>query len=145
MAKSSINLVSDDIIQKQIIRSQIESGQMTNSLYETLSPDQQNLVREVLFEMYQNPIQTPVALSGLEFSVFGLAKLFFRMFPPTATPQYDEVTQAFYARLKEYVDQHEMTVDPNDWYVPYMEKNMLVVKKNRAEYKEKKIEITGQF
>jgi hypothetical protein len=145
MAKESINLVPDSVIQKQAIRYQIESGQMTNAIYETLPPDQQQLVREVLFEMYQNPIPDPVALSGLEFTVFGLAKLFFAMFPPSATPQYPPEVQAFYEALKSYVDQHEITLDPNDWYIPYALQQMLKVKENRAEYKAKKIEIVGEF
>lgn len=142
MARERYSLVPQEELKKEEIRTQIEQGMLTYEVFQTLTPKEQNKVREALFEMYAHPIDVPHALSGLEFAFFMLAKLFFRL---QSGEPLNEQEQQFYDRLKEIIDQHEVALDPNAWYIPYVEEKMQRVLANRSEYKQKKIEITGSF
>lgn len=141
MAKEKISLITEEDSRKGKIQHQIKAGLMTNEIYETLSPTEQAQVRATLFEMHANPVEAPVALSGLEFIVFGLAKLLFKKHEGQLTVQEQE----FYDRFKEMVMKHEITMNASDWYVPYAEDAMLKAKQNREDYKRKKVDITGSF
>jgi hypothetical protein len=114
-----------------------------NQSYQSLSIDDQNKVKEVLFEMYSQPVSTPQALSAIEFTLFGMAKLFMKMNLDTSNLSESEVE--FYNMFKNYVNQHEITLNPNDWYIPYSKLKMEATLANREEYKMKKINITGEF
>lgn len=141
MARERISLVSEEATQKESIQYQIKAGLMNNDVYEKLSIEDKAQVRAILFEMHSAPVEAPVALSGLEFIVFGLAKVLFKKHEGDLTTQEQE----FYDRFKEMVFKHEITMDASDWYVPYAENAMLKAKQNREEYKAKKIDIIGQF
>lgn len=142
MARERINLVSEEILKDQSIAQQINSNLLTNEVYNSLSVAEQNNVKKVLFEMYSEPVVAPEALSGLEFAIFGLAKLFFRVESDTPLTEAESV---YYDRFRQFIDQHEITLDPTDWHVPYAEAKMLKAKENRADYKQRKTEITGNF
>lgn len=142
MGKETFILVPEEEISNLNIQQRLSSGELTLEVFETLSPEEQAQVKGVLFNKYSEPVPTPAALSALEFTIFGLAKLFFKV---GDGGELTETEQAFYDRFREYVDQHEITLNPNDWYVPYAESGMLTAKENRAEYKTKKEEITGSF
>lgn len=47
--------------------------------------------------------------------------------------------------FKDYVNQHEISLNPHDWYIPYSQAKMQATLANCEEYKMKKIEITGEF
>jgi hypothetical protein len=142
MAKETISLVSDEELRKLSIQQRLQAGEITHEVYNAMTPDEQQEVVKVLFESHENPIPVPHALSGLEFAIFALAKIFFKK-DSGAVLTADE--QAFYDRFKQMVDQHELTLDANSWYIPYAESKMLAVKQNREDYKLKKIDITGSF
>ncbi|MNQ81970.1 hypothetical protein D3C85_970080 [compost metagenome] len=142
MAREKIDLMSEGELAKLGLQHQIAEGLLTNEVYKTLSAAEQNNVKAVLFEMYGQPVAAPVALSSLEFTVFGLAKIFFKK---DSNVPLTEQEQAFYGRFKSYIEQHEMTMNAGDWYVPYAEANMLAAQENREAYKAKKLEITGDF
>lgn len=142
MARERINLVSEQELNDGKIKQDIEQGLLTNTVYNSLSLDEQNNVKKVLFEMHSEPVVAPEAFSGLEFAIFGLAKLFFKVQSGTTLTTQE---QEFYDRFQQFIEQHEITMDASDWYVPYAEAKMLATKDNRAEYKQKKIDITGSF
>lgn len=141
MARERIRLVPEEEVKEKEIQFQIEENLMTNKVYEALTPEEQNKVKEVLFEMHSAPVIPPVAFSGLEFTIFGFAKLMFKMQEGALT----EKEQLFYDRFKEFIMQHEISLDAGDWYIPYAEDAMLKTKDNREEYKERKTDITGSF
>jgi hypothetical protein len=138
-----INLVPDSVLQKKEIQYQIENNLLDNQSYQTLTTEDQNKVKEVLFEMHSQPVSTPQALSAIEFTLFGLAKMLMKMDLDTSNLSESEI--AFYNMFKSYVNQHEITLNPNDWYIPYSQMKMEKTLMNREEYKNKKIDITGSF
>lgn len=142
MAKETFLLVPEEELNALVFQQQLEAGEITSEVFETLIPQEKEQVRNVLFNQYSVPVPTPAALSALEFTIFGLAKLFFRT---QEGPELNEEEQAFYDRFKQYISEHEMELDPSGWYIPYAEKGMLEAKKNRAEYLAKKISITGSI
>ncbi len=143
MGLKYINLVPDSVLQKKEIQYQIENNLLDNQSYQTLTTEDQNKVKEVLFEMHSQPVSTPQALSAIEFTLFGLAKMLMKMDLDTSNLSESEI--AFYNMFKSYVNQHEITLNPNDWYIPYSQMKMEKTLMNREEYKNKKIDITGSF
>lgn len=142
MAREIISLTTDEELQELSIRQRVQNGEIDNEVYETLTPEEQGLVRKILFETHGAPVDAPVALSAIEFTVFGLAKIFFKT---QSGEDLTEKEQVFIKRFEEFANKHEITMDAGDWYVPYAEENMLKAKENRAAYKQRKIDITGSF
>jgi len=137
------NLVPQEFIEKNELTYKIENNLINSDTYQSLSSEEKNKVKEILFEMYSQPISTPQALSAIEFTLFGLAKLFFQMNLDTSNLSSGELE--FYEMFKEYIQQHEITLNKNDWYIPYAKDKMSKTLINREEYKCKKNDITGSF
>lgn len=142
MARERISLVPEEVLQEEKIRYKIANDLLSNEEFNQLNPEDQNKVKRVLFEMYANPVVAPVAFSGLEFAIFGLGKLFFKL---NSGDELTEEERVFYDRFKTFIEKHEITMDAGDWYVSYAEEAMLLTQNNREEYKQKKIGITGYF
>ena len=143
MSREKISLISEEQQTKEQLRYQIENNLIDNQVYQNLTTEEQNKVKEVLFEMHSQPVSTPQALSAIEFTLFGMAKLFMKMNLDTSNLTEGEVD--FYNSFKNYVNQHEVTLNANDWYIPYSKAKMETTLANREEYKVKKISITGEF
>jgi hypothetical protein len=139
-----INLAPQDKIEKDIIKYKIENDLIENESYNELSNEDQNKVKSVLFEMYSQPVATPQALSAIEFMIFGFSKMMFKIVGDNPE-NLNEEEKGFYELFKAIVSQHEITLNANDWYLPYVVDKMQKALQNREEYKEKKINITGSF
>ena len=143
MPREKMSLISEEQQTKEQLRYQIENNLLDNQTYQSLSQNERKKVKEVLFEMYSQPVSTPQALSAIEFTLFGMAKLFMKMNLDTSNLTESEVE--FYNMFKNYVNQHEITLNPDDWYITYSKAKMEATLANREEYKMKKIDITGEF
>lgn len=144
MGLERIQLVPDSVIEKDTIKYQIEENLISNEAYQGMTKEYQNKVKEVLFEMYSQPVAAPQALSAIEFMIFGFSKMMFKVIGDNPE-NLNEEEKGFYELFKGIVNQHEITLNPNDWYMPYVIDKMQKALQNREEYKQKKINITGAF
>lgn len=142
MAKKVVSHIPESEQNKLSYQYKIQQGLMNSTVYNGLSTDEQNNVKQALFEMYNQPIGNAQALSGLEFILFALAKIFIAK-DTGQTLTADQ--QTWYTNFQNLVSQHEMTMDSTGWWLPYAQNQMLAVKNNRATYKQKKTDITGSF
>ncbi|WJJ55293.1 hypothetical protein QB910_000049 [Dabrowskivirus KKP3916] len=131
MGKQIYQHISDEDMQQRQLQYQIQQGLMTSEKYQSLSPEDQAKVEEVLFDMYQSPIPIPQAISGLEFILMSLAKIFIAK--DTGQTFTNEMTQ-FYEQFQSIVAEHEIQLDPTGWYLPYAKDKLEKVKQGRAEY-----------
>ncbi|MFF2480263.1 hypothetical protein [Paenibacillus sp. NPDC058071] len=135
-----INLLSEKEIKEQSIHQRTRVGEIDNEAYGKFSCSEQEMARKALLEQHSQPVDLPAALSALEFTVFGLAKILFKL---TSGEPLSEAEKAYIGRFQEYVEQHETTMEADDWRIPYAESNMLTAKANRENYKQKKKQLTG--
>lgn len=142
MARKRIQLVSDERLQKMTIQQKIDTGTLNKPDYDAATTEEQTQMRDVLFEMYAQKVNVAQALSGLEFSLFALAKIFFKKEEGIALTTTE---QNFYDQFKETVSSHELTLDPNEWYLGYLNQVRGNVQNNRIDYKAKKVELFGAF
>lgn len=143
MAKEIISLTSEAQAKYDEIAFKIKNNLLTNTDFASMSPEDQELVKEVLFDLYSKEKINPfVALSGLEFGLVALAKLFFELVPhtPSATPTG---LDNLYTQLRDIFSMHDLPVEGNTWQLQYLQKQVVDTVENRANYKTQKQEITG--
>lgn len=142
MAKEVVNFLTEEELLREVIKYKIQNNLFTKEDYDNMSIEEQNLVKEVLFEMYAQNINPYPALSGLEFGLFALAKIFLKHLDGiNLTPAEQEFLTVF----RNIIESHELTLNVNDWYIQYLQAVKTQVELNRQEYKQKKLEITGSF
>jgi hypothetical protein len=144
MGFQHFKLVSDSALEKQELEYKIQNNLIDNYAYAGLSEEEQNKVKAVLFEMYSQPVATPQALSAIEFMIFGFSKMMFKIIGENPNNLTEE-EKGFYELFKAIVQQHEITLNASDWYLPYVIDKMQKALQNREEYKQKKVNITGTF
>lgn len=142
MAIERIQLVSDEELQQKILEHKIQTNQLTYEEFCNLPEETREKVKETLFNKFARNINPYVALSAVEFGLIGLAKILFKKIEGE---ELTEAEQDFYDQMKTLVMGHEMTLDTNDWYFSYFAAMMQQVQANRAAYKQKKLEVVGEF
>lgn len=142
MAIERIQLIPDAEMQKKVAEYQIDAGLITAAEFAAKPAEEQEAIKAILFDKFAGQVNPFVGLSGLEFAVVGLAKIYFKKAEGVALTAAEET---FYTQFKALMTGHEMTMDANDWYFSYLAYQMQKVAENRAAYKAKKMETTGEF
>lgn len=140
MGKEVYRLIPEEQEIREVIEYKLKHGLITRDDLDRMSPQERDLVKDVLFDMYAKNINSYISLSTLEFCLMYLAKLFFKR---DAGEPLDEKEQEFYNQFKSLVESHEAVLDVTDWRFNYLKSTTEKVIQNRQEYKNKKSEIIG--
>lgn len=141
MAIEKFQLISDTELQRQTIKYQLQNNLLTHEDYLSKSPEEQQLIAQVLFEEYANKIESHISLAALEYMIFALAKIFIKK---DSGQGLTATEQEFYDGFKNIVNSHEVSIDSADnYYLNYIQNQLDVVLLNRQEYKSKKNNIMG--
>jgi len=141
--EAQINQIKSNEQLKAEIKDKLAKGQFTSTDFQNLTPEQQELAKEALFDYFAGQINVYHALSAAEFLLIPLAKLVFKCLD-TANLTPEE--QAFVEAFKAIIDQHPMPInDPNTWELTYADTEVKETIQRRNEYLQTKLNITGSI
>lgn len=130
-------------VQQEIdIETKINNGEITPTIYSSMSTDEQNLVRLVLFKKYSPQIvDVPKRLSAIEFLLVPLVKLMDKTMDKTKLTT-DE--QNFFDGVLNVINSNDMPVnDLTDWRYLYFQSEFEGVQQTRATYFTERNNIIG--
>ncbi|NRQ54495.1 hypothetical protein [Brevibacillus sp. HD1.4A] len=127
---------------EQDIRDKIAAGQITPDNFSTLTIEEQELVKLVLFKDFAPTNEdVPKALSAVEFGLVALFKLLGKAIDRTKLTQEE---QAFLDGLVGIIGLNDMPInDTTDWRYQYFHQQFEQTQQNRQEYFNKKMSVTG--
>lgn len=142
MGKEVFNLVLEEELYKQELLYKIRTGTFTREEFNNMTPEQQDLFKQLLFEYYTGFIPDKKALSAVEFALVGLAKLFFKLIKGEPLT---ETEQTYYSWLESIFNMHDAPLDINSWQAQYITNILTATNTVRAEYLQRKLEWTGNL
>lgn len=141
MSREVFQLVTDSQLAKEEMRQRIKWGQLTNEMYSSMPPKEQQLVHEVLLDNYRQNVDVHAALSALEFGAIFLAKLLFKQ---VDLAKLTASETEFFNQFRVLVEGHDASLSL-DWYFSYFANVLNKTQENRQEYRLKKQEITTKI
>lgn len=147
MARERIQLVPDEILNKEALKQQLLTGEMTPEIFSTLLQPEKDQINEILFDIASEKVIPNVALSVLEFALFSFMRVMTKkMNNVSLTAEDQEIMRG----LEDIMAVHEITdgVTPKaNWqfdYLAYAQYNAQKFLENRKEHVERKKQTIGE-
>ena len=124
------------------IKHDLEEGQLTKEKFDQLSRDDQEIAKDLLFELASEKINVFHSLSVLEFMIIASMRLQLR------EGEFTEDDLKIKEAMKEFVEAHELgdsSKPISEWridYFAYIKKQTALVVKNRSDHIDRKRSIT---
>lgn len=127
------------------IKHDLEEGKLTKEKFDQLSSEDQEIAKDLLFELASEKVNVFHSLSVLEFMIIASMRLQLKEDELTGLTEDDiKIKEA----MKEFVEAHELgdTSKPiSEWtidYLAYIKKQTALVIKNRGDHIERKRSLT---
>ena len=124
------------------LKNQIQEGTLTKEVFDQLPKSQQEVVKDLLFEISSEKVNVFHSLSVLEFMLMASMRLQLR------EGEFTEDDLKIKEAMKEFIEAHELgdaSKPISEWtidYIAYIKKQTALVIKNRSDHIERKRSIT---
>ena len=124
------------------LKNQIQDGTLTKEVFDQLSKSEQEVVKELLFEVSSEKVNVFHSLSVLEFMLMASMRLQLR------EGEFTEDDLKIKEAMKEFIEAHELgdaSKPISEWtidYIAYIKKQTALVVKNRSDHVDRKRSIT---
>jgi hypothetical protein len=146
MARERISLVPDEVKREQVLKQQLLDGEMTPEVFQTLDPEEQGLINEILFKISSEKIEPNQGISALEFILMSFIRITNKKVNGMSLTAED---QAVEDSLNRILAMHEITNETPkaSWlfdYMAYAEYKSQEFLNNRKEHVERKKKTIGE-
>lgn len=148
MARQRISLVSEEVKEIKTIESRIRAGEINAENFDQLSPEEQQEVNRVLFDIAARQVNLAQGLSAVEFVLFAFIRLTNKRVKGLALTAEERKLEE---KLQAILDTHEITDEElsiNNWLFDYMDYALHAAETilpNRREHIERKKRVTGRI
>ena len=124
------------------LKNQIQDGTLTKEVFDQLSKSEQEVVKELLFEVSSEKVNVFHSLAVLEFMLMASMRLQLR------EGEFTEDDLKIKEAMKEFIEAHELgdaSKPISEWtidYIAYIKKQTALVVKNRSDHVDRKRSIT---
>lgn len=137
MAVERIQLVPDEVLKKETIKEKVLKGEITKENFDDLSEDEQEKVKDILFDMASEEINLFHGVSSLEFILMGTLRVINKQMNNIALTETDEYIKDTLSRITEKHELSNTNFAKEDWlmdYMAYAEGNATKILENRMNY-----------
>lgn len=124
------------------LKNQIQEGKLTKEVFDQLPKSEQEVVKDLLFEISSEKVNVFHSLSVLEFMLMASMRLQLR------EGKFTEDDLKIKEAMKEFIEAHELgdaSKPISEWtidYIAYIKKQTALVVKNRGDHIDRKRSIT---